>query len=67
VFDVLTEWKTQIALKCFEKKSHLSDIKIKKAFYNEIQIMQQLNNPHIISYDYLFETEKAYYLKMEFL
>jgi hypothetical protein len=28
--------------------------------------MKSLNNPHIISYDYLYETEKTFYLKMEY-
>ena len=39
---------------------------MKKAFYNEISVMQQLNSRNIVSFDYMFETEKAYYLKMEY-
>jgi serine/threonine-protein kinase len=28
--------------------------------------MRRLSSPHIIAFDYQFETEKAYYLKMEY-
>lgn len=38
--------------------------KTKKAFNNEMDILKKLNNPYIVSFDYIYETEKAYYLKM---
>ena len=66
VYEVRTEWQTHFAIKSFEKASFLPDIKMKKAFYNEINVMQQLNSRNIVSFDYMFETEKAYYLKMEY-
>ena len=40
--------------------------KNRKAYLNEMEVMKRLNNPHIVSFEYLFETEKAFYLKLEF-
>jgi serine/threonine protein kinase len=53
-----------MALKCFEKKSFIENLKNKKSFFNEIEMLKILNSPFIIHFDYVYESEKAYYLKM---
>ncbi len=55
-----------MALKCFEKKGVEGSEKLKKAYHNELDIMKKLDSPYIVAFDYVFETEKAFYLKMEY-
>lgn len=65
VYEATTNYKSKFALKCFEKKG-LVDEKVKKAYLNEIEVMKKLNNSHLLSFNYIFETDKAYYLQLEF-
>jgi hypothetical protein len=66
VYEAVTNYQLRFALKCFEKKGLEASEKTKKAYLNELDIMKRLNSPHIVAYEYIFETEKAYYLKMEY-
>lgn len=66
VFEASTNYQFKFALKSFEKKGMENNEKTKKAFRNEIDVMKKLSSQYIVSYDYIYETEKAYYLKMEY-
>jgi hypothetical protein len=43
-----------LALKCFEKKGMEGSEKVKKAYYNEMEILKKLDSPYIVSFDYIF-------------
>ena len=66
MYSVLTNYDQRFAVKTFEKSGFHEDKKAKQAFINEIEIVKQLDCRFIVPFDYLFETEKAYYMKMEF-
>jgi serine/threonine protein kinase len=54
VYEAVTNYQSKLALKCFEKKGMEGSEKVKKAYYNELEILKKLDSPYIVAFDYVF-------------
>ena len=54
-------------MKAFSKESTYSEDNGKESIENEIAILRQLNNPHIIKLHEVYETKNSIYMVMELI